>query len=61
MLTRILLDITVELVNQDDCFLIDVFHLTLVVTSEDQAIDGANLLSRNSMAGVWDADSMVSL
>jgi hypothetical protein len=61
ILTTGLSDITVELGNRDDCFLTDVYHLILEVRSNGQVIDKVNLLSRESMPGVWDADNIVLL
>jgi hypothetical protein len=61
ILTTGLSGITVEVGSRDDCFLTDVYHLMLEVRSNGQVMDKVNLLSRESMPGVWDADNIVSL
>jgi hypothetical protein len=46
---------------RDDCFLIDVVHLILELKLNDELIRKANMLSRESTPGVWDADSVLAL
>ncbi|PVF99330.1 hypothetical protein CPB86DRAFT_796564 [Serendipita vermifera] len=54
-------DITVELVTRDDCFLTDIPHLILELSQDGRVVDKANLLSRESSHGVWDADEPLIL
>jgi hypothetical protein len=49
-------DITIELSNQDDCFLTDIAHLVLELKSSERVVDKVDLLSRESSPGTWDAN-----
>ncbi|KAG8859271.1 hypothetical protein FRB91_008452 [Serendipita sp. 411] len=53
--------ITVELSAQDDHFLNDISHLVLELNSKDEYVDRADLLSRMSSPGVWDANEIIVL
>jgi hypothetical protein len=61
LLTLFSPDITVELSNRDDCFLMDISHLTLKLKFEDQAIQNLDLISHDSRPGVWYASHNVVL
>ncbi|PVF96607.1 hypothetical protein CPB86DRAFT_798792 [Serendipita vermifera] len=54
-------DITVELASLDDRFLTDSAHLVLELNRNGKLVDKANLLSRESIPGVWDADQPLIL
>ncbi|PVF90762.1 hypothetical protein CPB86DRAFT_865374, partial [Serendipita vermifera] len=54
-------DTTVELVNRDDRFLTDSAHLVLELNQNGKLVDKANLSSRDSMPGVWNADEPLIL
>ncbi|PVF95780.1 hypothetical protein CPB86DRAFT_875429 [Serendipita vermifera] len=52
-------DTSVELSNPDDCFLTEIAHLILQVSSNGEVLHHVNLLSRKSQPGVWDADEVL--
>ncbi|PVF91892.1 hypothetical protein CPB86DRAFT_820105 [Serendipita vermifera] len=54
-------DITVELATRDDCFLADIPYLVLELNQDGRVVDKANLLSRESSRGIWDADEPLVL
>ncbi|PVF96629.1 hypothetical protein CPB86DRAFT_816256 [Serendipita vermifera] len=54
-------DTTVELASRDDWFLTDSAHLVLELNQTGKLMDKSNLLSRESMPGVWDADKPLIL
>ncbi|PVF91900.1 hypothetical protein CPB86DRAFT_820103 [Serendipita vermifera] len=54
-------DTTVELASRDDRFLTDSAHLVLELNQNGKLIDKADLLARESMPGVWDADQTLIL
>jgi hypothetical protein len=60
VLKQSLPDITVELASRDGCFLMDVSHLILEARLNNR-VNRVNLLSRESMPGVWVADDTVFL
>ncbi|KAG8803122.1 hypothetical protein FRC16_007048 [Serendipita sp. 398] len=53
--------ITVELPAQDDHFLQDIYHLVLELKLSDGSVDSADLLSRGSDTGIWDANDFLVL
>jgi hypothetical protein len=52
-------DITVESSPREDPLLIDVTHLILEISSDGKVIGTANLSSRESTRGVWNANQML--
>ncbi|PVF91898.1 hypothetical protein CPB86DRAFT_830335, partial [Serendipita vermifera] len=49
-------DTIVELAGRDDCFLTNIVHLALEINHNGRFVDKADLFSRESMPGMWDAD-----
>ncbi|PVG04067.1 hypothetical protein CPB86DRAFT_792811 [Serendipita vermifera] len=56
-----IVDITIKLDGQDESFLTDIAHLILELNQDGRVVDKANLLSRESVPGVWDADEPLIL
>ncbi|PVF90846.1 hypothetical protein CPB86DRAFT_821022 [Serendipita vermifera] len=55
------LDITAELSTRDDCVLTGIAHLILEFSLNGNTVSDINLLSRESMPGIWDADTALHL
>lgn len=54
-------DTTVELSTREDCFLMDIAHLTLEVTAKEIVFEKVDLVSRESSPGTWDSDQVIFL
>jgi hypothetical protein len=55
------LDTSVELSLPDNNLLRDIYHMRLEVSVNGQVVDKADLYSRESVPGVWDANAILVL